>query len=152
MIDEVLAAFLQEGIAIHLGTRNAALEPNGARAIAARVDGDGQHIEVFVPDVAVGPVLADLGDNGQAAVCFARPQDDRACQVKGVFASARPATQAEEPMVAGQWRGFLDQLAIIGIPGESTRPWIVWPCTAVRIRVTAVYSQTPGPDAGKRLS
>jgi hypothetical protein len=27
----------------------------------------------------------------------------------------------------------------------------VWPCVAVTIRVTQVFSQTPGPDAGAVL-
>ena len=42
MIDKELAAFLQEGIAIQLGTRNARLEPNGARVVAVKVEDDGQ--------------------------------------------------------------------------------------------------------------
>ena len=36
MIDPDLRAFLQEGVGIHIGTRNAALEPNGARASPSR--------------------------------------------------------------------------------------------------------------------
>jgi hypothetical protein len=101
--------------------------------------------------VAAGPVLDDLRANGQAAVVFARPEDDRACQVKGVFVSARAAAADEEPLVREQFDGFRRQLEIIGMPGESTRPWIVWPATAVRLRVTAVFDQTPGPSAGAPL-
>ena len=36
MIDAQLAAFLQEGVGIHIATRNGALQPNGARAIAVQ--------------------------------------------------------------------------------------------------------------------
>ena len=104
-----------------------------------------------MPTVAAGPVLDDLRANGQAAVVFARPEDDRACQVKGTFVSARPATADEEPLVQAQFDGFLRQLEIIGMPGESTRLWIVWPATAVRLRVTALFDQTPGPKAGAPL-
>ena len=42
------------------------------------------------PTVGAGPILDDLQANGQAAIVFARPEDDRACQVKGTFVSARP--------------------------------------------------------------
>ena len=41
MIDPQFAAFLQEGLAVHIGTRNQHLEPNGARAIALTVEDDG---------------------------------------------------------------------------------------------------------------
>jgi hypothetical protein len=29
--------------------------------------------------------------------------------------------------------------------------WQVWPCVAVRVRVTALFDQTPGPGAGQAL-
>ncbi len=38
------------------------------------------------------------------------------------------------------------------MPGESTRVWRVWPAIAVRLRVTAVFDQTPGPQAGAALA
>ena len=72
--------------------------------------------------------------------------------MKGVFVSAAQAAAEDQPVVLAQWHGFLRQLEIIGTPGESTRTWITWPCVAIRLRVTALYSQTPGPDAGAALS
>jgi hypothetical protein len=148
MLDDSLAAFLQQGVAINIGTRNARLEPSASYVGAALVDPDRKHLTVFVPAIGADAVLLDLQANGQAAVVFARPEDDRACQVKGTFVSARPATDDEAPVVHEQYTGFLRQLEIIGMPGESTRSWIVWPAVAVRLRVTAVFDQTPGPKAG----
>src|SRR6478735_7566354 len=115
MIDVELAAFLQEGIAIQLGTRNDRLEPNGVRVVAVSVDGDGRHLVAYVPDAAAPQVLPDLESNGQAALVFARPPDERACQVKGTFTSARPATEAERQSVERQWQRWLDRLASIGV-------------------------------------
>ena len=88
MINNELAAFLEEGIGIQIGTRNASLEPNGARVVAVRVDDNGTHIVAFVPERAIEVVAPDLEANGQAALVFARPPDERSCQVKGVFSSA----------------------------------------------------------------
>lgn len=148
MLDDSLAAFLEQGVAINIGTRNALLEPSAAYVGAVLVDPDRQHLTVFVPTVGAEAVLADLQANGQAAIVFARPEDDRACQVKGTFVSVRPATDEEGGLVHDQYAGFLRQLEIIGMPGESTRTWVVWPALAVRLRVTAVFDQTPGPKAG----
>lgn len=152
MFDDAMLAFLQQGLAINIGTRNDRLEPNAAHVPATVVESDRLHLTVYVPTDAAGPILADLEANGQAALVFARPEDDTACQVKGVFVSARPATAAERPQVMAQWAGFLNQLVAVGLPGEASRQWAIWPCVAVRIRATALFSQTPGPDAGAPLS
>jgi hypothetical protein len=152
MIDVELAAFLQEGIAIQLGTRNERLEPNGVRVVSVAVDPDGRHIVAYVPDAAVAQVLPDLQSNGQAALVFARPPDERACQLKGTFTNAQPATAAERAGVEAQWDRWLDRLASIGVARATLEPWITWPCTAIRLRVTAIFDQTPGPNAGAPLA
>lgn len=152
MIDTQLAAFIQEGVGIHIGSRNAALEPNGARAIAVHVEEGGLHLVVYVAEAAAARILPDLEGNGQVAVGFGRPIDDRACQIKGVFVSARPATEAERSSVSAQWSGFLDSLERIGIPRVATTTWKTWPAVAIRIRANAVFNQTPGPDAGAPIA
>lgn len=152
MISRDLASFLEEGLGIYVGTRNAALEPHGARASAARVDGDLSHLTVFVPTIAADRVLADLRANQQIAVSFGRPVDDRACQVKGVFVESRDASEQERELVTRQWDAFLAKLETIGIPRAATEGWATWPAVAVRLKPTAVFDQTPGPGAGKPVS
>jgi hypothetical protein len=152
MIDPQLAQFLQEGLGIHLGTRNEALEPNGARAVAIKVDDDGLYVTVFMAKVASERLMPNLKSNGQAAVTVARPIDERACQLKGTFVSARPAKSSERPFVMQQWEGLLKYLEAIGIPRKGTENWITWPAVAIRLRVTALFDQTPGAKAGTPLS
>jgi hypothetical protein len=48
MIDRQLASFMEEGLGIHIGTRDERLQPAGARAAAVKVDGDGTHLVVYV--------------------------------------------------------------------------------------------------------
>lgn len=135
-----------------MGTRNARLEPNGARVIAVTVEADRQHLVAFVPVVDAAAVVRDLEDNGQAALAFARPADDRACQIKGEAVSIRQAEPAELAVVQAQWMRQVEQLAMVGIPPEATSRWVTWPCVAVRLRVTAAFDQTPGPGAGAALA
>jgi hypothetical protein len=151
MIDRELASFLQEGIAIQLGTRNAGLEPNGVRAVAARVEEDGTHIVAYVPELAVHHVLPDLESNGHAALVFARPPDERACQLKGTFAGMRAATADERDAVQAQWDRWLERLTTIGVARPVFEHWVMWPCVAIRVRVDAIFNQTPGPGAGARV-
>ena len=81
-----------------------------------------------------------------------RPTDDRACQVKGVVVGTRAASEAERPVVAAQWDGFLGSLEQIGIPRVATKTWVTWPAVAIRVRVNALFNQTPGPGAGAPIA
>jgi len=152
MIDEALAAFIHEGLAVHLGTRDADLHPNGVRLTAVRVEPGGTHVVAFVPEAGAAAALADLQSNGQAAIAIARPIDDRSCQIKGEFVSSAPAPEADRAFILGQWAGFLNQLEMVGLPSRAATNWSSWPCVAVRIRVTALFDQTPGPKAGSALT
>jgi len=152
MIGTELAAFLQEGVGIHIGTRNAALEPNGSRALAVKVEEDGRHLVVYVARVAAERLLPDLQANGQAAVGFGRPIDDRACQVKGLYLESRDAGDDDRPIVDAQWNGFLSSLEQIGIPRAMSRGWATWPAVAIRLRANAIFDQTPGPGAGAPIA
>ena len=151
MIEPELRAFLEGGVGIHIGSRTATLEPNGARVTAVKVEDDLLHLLVYVPEVAAGRVLPDLQANGAAAVVFARPVDDRACQIKGIFAGSRPAVADERRFVEQQWQAFLDNLEKIGIPRVGASGWITWPSVVIRIRATTIFEQTPGPQAGAQL-
>jgi len=153
MLDKSLTEFLEQGLAIHIGTRNSALRPNGCRVTAVRVEDQGRNLVAYIPKAATPAVLNDLRDNGQAAVSFARPTDDRAVQVKGEFLDMRDADASEEAFVLGQWQALLKELDMIGLAAlTSTSSWLMWPCVAVTLRVTNVFSQTPGPEAGSVLS
>jgi|RhiMethySRZTD1v2_1073278.scaffolds.fasta_scaffold642144_2 hypothetical protein len=148
MIEPDLRAFLEGGLGIHIGTRTSRLEPNGARALAVKVEDDRLHLIVYLADVAARRVVPDLRANSAIAVGFARPIDERACQIKGIFVEVRPAAGDERRLVEEQVDGFRTNLEHIGIPRIGTSGWITWPAVAIRFRATTIFEQTPGPDAG----
>jgi hypothetical protein len=63
----------------------------------------------------------------------------------------RAASARERKTIERQWDALLDNLAQIGIPRAATASYKLWPSVAIRIRVTALFSQTPGPGAGAPL-
>ena len=76
MIDAALALFLQQGLAINIGTRNARLEPHAAYAPAARVEPDGTHVVVFVPVIGAAAILVPTY-SGRTASAVARHRPRR---------------------------------------------------------------------------
>lgn len=152
MLNKQLSDFLEQGLSMHMATRDEALQPHGARVSALKVEDGGTSVVVYLPAVATAPLLADLHHNGQAAVACVWPPDDRGCQLKGTFIDAVPAPPEDETFVRAQWEDFRDSLEAVGLPRMATDGWAVWPCTAIRLRVNAVFDQTPGPGAGAPLS
>jgi hypothetical protein len=151
MISSELAAFLESGVAILVGTRDARLVPDATRAIGARVGKGGAELTVFLPDVISGPALANLRDNGRVAVAFSRAADHRTFQVKGQAVEVRPAT-AEERAVVDRFRcAWASALSEVGLPPRITLRMAHWPAHAVRVRVERIFVQTPGPGAGAPL-
>lgn len=148
MIDEPLRDFLEQGLSVHLSTRDHGLTPVGARALAIRVHDDRVHVTVYLSAIAAARLVEPLEVSRQAAVNLGRPMDDRACQLKGVFVAMRDATDDERTLVDTQWNGFLGQLEMIGIQRATLAGWSIWPAVAVEIRTTALFEQTPGPLAG----
>ena len=132
--------------------RGERLEPNGARALAVRVEPDRLHLTVYVAAVAMPRVLPDLEANGQIAISFGRPEDDRACQVKGFVVGTRPAAEDERLFVAAQFDGYQRQLEKIGIARRVVAGWSTWPAAAITVKATALFEQTPGPGAGAPIA
>jgi len=151
MLNPEVAVFIQGGQDIRVATCNARLEPIGCRVVAAVVDAGGTHVTAFLPERSAMAMLENLEANPEAALCFGRPTDDRACQVKGRFVGARPATDAERAIIEAQLALLGQQMAMIAIPEVAFAGWVHWPAVAVTIKVTAVFNQTPGPGAGAPL-
>lgn len=151
VIPEELASFLESGLSITAGTRDADLRPDGARAFALRVHEDREHLTTFFHAKAAPALLRNLADCPLIALSIDRPTDSRACQIKGEFTGSRRARTGERALVEQQFDGFLRELEVIGIPRAMTSGWLFWPCVAVDMRITHLYEATPGPGAGDPL-
>ena len=151
VISDELKGFLESGVSINIATRDGGLAPHGTRVWAVLVDADHAHVTAYVAKGAAPRLVADLDDNSRVALAFSRPTDHRSCQIKGVCVAKRPARSSEKDAVLGQFGGFLDQLAAVGIPRVMTAGWWRWPCVALRVRVTDLFHQTPGPGAGEKM-
>jgi hypothetical protein len=145
-----LVDFLESGVAILVGTRDASLHPETARACGAVVERDRRKLTVFLSERWPG-VFENLRDNGQIATNFVRPHDHYSIQLKGDGATLRPATAAERSIVERWHAGWIEQLWLVGIPRSISKRFHIWPAHAVTFDVHDIFVQTPGPGAGKRL-
>lgn len=150
-ISDELVEFLQSGLSIVVATRDGDLQPDGAVAWAARVHDDREGLTVFLHEQAAREMLANLAAHPEIALDFDRPTSHRACQVKGVHVATRRARASERALVERQLEAFAGDLEAIGIPRAMTGGGTTWPCTALELRVTQLFEQTPGPGTGEPL-
>jgi hypothetical protein len=152
VITPELAAFLESGVSVLVGTRDARLVSECQRALGARVEPDGRHLVVFVPCAVGERIVADARATGRIAVCFARVEDHQSIQLKGSVDGIREADESERAGIERYRHAFADVLAVIGMPRALTLRIAHWPCWAIRVRVDASFVQTPGPGAGRALA
>lgn len=149
-LSEELAEFVEGGLSMLVGTRDAALRPKVERAVGAFVGPDRETITVYLNQALASQAVANLNENGSIAITVSRPYDHRSLQVKGQMIEMHEST-AEDRSKQERWLiGFVEHLYIIGLPRSIVRTLQIFPSVAVTMRIEDMFEQTPGPGAGRR--
>ena len=152
-----LKTFIERGVSVMVGTRDAELVPELVRAWGPRVSRDRTHISVCVAIAASEKTLENLRDNARVAVTFALPANSNAMQVWGRCIGTRRAQRDDLSAVQQHRETFARVNKDIGVPPAFIEAlWqreLAGSPVMVRIRFVAerVFNQTPGPDAGSPL-
>lgn len=140
---------------MHAGTRDERLRPAHTFVIGAVVHPDQETITFFVPESRSQRILSDLQNNGRVALAVGLATHE-AYQLKGVYISPRPA-DAKERTVQEIYRSkLLSAMLQAGYPEQIARPLVLGmayqPAVAITFRAEEIFLQTPGPEAGKKIS
>jgi general stress protein 26 len=146
-----LVEFVESGVSVLVGTRDAQLRPQATRAFGATVHEGRKGITIYLLESVSRVTLADLRDNAQVAVTFSRPIDHRSIQLKGRVIDIRPTTDAEQLIQERYLSAWVEHLFVVGLPRAIGRRMQLFPSYAVRIALHGLFHQTPGPDAGRRM-
>jgi hypothetical protein len=150
-LSEELAEFVEGGLSMLIGTRDAALRSQVDRAVGAFVCPDRESVTVYLNKALAAKAVANLEDNGRVALTLSRPYDHRSLQIKGLLVSLRDGTE-EDRIKQERWlAGFVEHLYIVGLPRSVIRQLKIFPSVALTMRIEDVFVQTPGPGAGRRF-
>ncbi|HEX4334891.1 MAG TPA: hypothetical protein VH062_03195 [Polyangiaceae bacterium] len=127
-----LAGFLESGISILVGTRDARLRPSTLRAMGASVERDARVITLYMPEATSARTLANLRDNGQIAATFSLALDHRTIQIKGTCFEIRRSGAREREAQERYRERFIEALQMIGMPRFVTERATYWPSLAVQ--------------------
>jgi hypothetical protein len=146
-LPQAFAEFVEPGLSIRIGTRDAHRRPECAIGWGAVLHAPAT-LTVYLPHAFAGRTIQNLEENGQIAVALMRLSDYHAYQVKGCAAEWRVVEERERPPLELHAAAYADAAGEIG---QAIRRVAFWPAVAIDVEVRAVFLQTPGPGTGQRL-
>lgn len=156
-ISAELKGFLESGISVVVGTRDADLIPEITRAWGLQVSKDRKCVSLSVPLATSRKTLDNLAENGQMTVCCSLPTSYKTIQLKGRCIQKVDASRTDLASVERHREAFARMNEHIGFPRQRSEAF--WrkelESSAVLIRLRFVpehiFDQTPGPNAGSPL-
>ena len=150
MIDEALAAFLERGCAMVVGTVDPDGWPHAQRGWGCRVL-DPRTVRILLDD-SDATLRAHVDDGGRIAVTSADVRDLRSVQLKGSVTSVEAAGPDDlERCERHNDELFEDIWQTDFFPRELTERMVPPGYVVAVVEIDEVFDQTPGPGAGARV-
>lgn len=144
-----LVEYMESGVSLLVGTRNAARRPSSARAYGVEINAPSNTATVFIAAPGSQITLSNLRDNGQLALTFSRPIDHRSLQVKGRVLSITETDERQRGLQDRYFSRFAEGLVFTGLQQSLLRRIRYFPSYAVHFQLESMFDQTPGPGAGR---
>lgn len=141
----------ESGVATHVGANHPEHGPVLAAGSGFRVYPEDAHADVFVDLRSSEHLLKALRADGRVAVVVSDPITYRSLQFKGRCREIREPSPLDLAWVSRSRELFTAAAALVGEPPSVTRNYWSGDVVCVTLSVEALYDQTPGPDAGRRL-
>jgi hypothetical protein len=151
-LTEELVEFIESGVSLLVGTRDASLRPECLRGVGAAVSADRKRLTVYLSSATAERTLSNLEQNGEIAVSFSRIIDHRTIQAKGKVVGIRPSGPDDRLIQERYLASFVEQVYLVGLPRTITRRLRISPSVAVDFEIREMFAQTPGPGAGRRIA
>jgi len=148
------AAFIEGPRSVYATGRDAARRPSLARVLGCVVADDRRRVLLIVQSVQARQVLRDVADNGALAIVFNAPETHQTLQMKGRGRCVAPPPDAEA-LVQQRLAAFTAVIAPHGFAPELVHAIVRGSpdaLTAIDFEPQALFEQTPGPQAGRRIA
>ena len=155
MIPDRVVEVLHGPAVMYAGTRSERLHTTQTWVTGAVVHPDHETVTFFVPESRSEKIESNLKNNGKVALAFGLLTHE-AYQLKGTYISSRP-TDAKDWAVQEAYRAkVLSALLQASYPEQIAKPlalgFVYRPGIAITFRAEEIFLQTPGPEAGKKIS
>lgn len=154
ILDTETSAFIQHHVSINLAAANADNRPAVTRVYGCRVAPDRGSVTLFIPGVYNQSLLDNIRAARTIAVVFSRPGTHKTIQLKGTDAKITAIEESDWPLIKDYCTSLVEELLNLGYPDAFSKSMVL-PLekldTAIRFTPLTAFSQTPGPEAGRKL-
>jgi len=155
LINDDLAAFIASSMSITLASRSLDNMPSATRAKGCvLLRGDPYRLRVFVSASQARQVVADIKSTAAISITFSDPESHRTVQLKGFDAKVCDLHPSERNLIDEYVTAFSSRVEPLGFSAAYVRAFFASPPDEVALEFspTEAFQQTPGPNAGARLS
>lgn len=147
--------FMESGLALTAASRNASNRPSTACGLACRVLDNGAQFMVVIRPSQCPNFLSDVREHGVIAVACAQVGSNRSLQIKGRNAKVGAVAAFELGEIVAQTGAFVEAVVSFDhLTDAMMRAYVhfdLQDLAAVKFTPDAIFTQTPGPDAGARI-
>lgn len=145
-------SFITSGLSITASARDSRLIPSICRILACTTHQQGALVRLFLVKSQALQLLRDIAANGRIAVVFNQPSSHRTLQIKGINAHETAVLDTDLAAITAGCKGFADNVLLLGFDYAFSRAfqhYTLPDLTAIDFTLSALFEQSPGPDAGK---
>lgn len=148
-------AIMAKGVSLMLSSCDHALTPSVMRAMGSRVEAEGRRITAYLGRGQARQLLDDIARTGRLAAVFSQPSTHLTVQLKSRRVRIREARADDEPYLERYLRSMEEEVEAAGFAAVYAQAMLARDpagLVAVEFEPDEAYDQTPGPQAGRRLS
>ncbi|GAB4071400.1 hypothetical protein KHC28_03560 [Ancylobacter sonchi] len=152
MIEAEVATFIEGAVMTILASRDAAMVAAIGRGVGTRRL-DAGAFETLVSRAQWPLLLANLETAAPLAITFVRAEDYRCYQIKAEVEALAEAGEEDRARALSYIAAMSARLGALGVPPRPISAWLTErDLVRVAYRPLSLYTQTPGPQAGSRLT
>ena len=148
-------AFITGSVSVIVGSRGSTLQPSVMRAVGVRLLEDESALKIYLERSRSRTLLDHVAAHGHVAVVFSRPTTHETLQVKSRHARlASDIDDADWAAIVHYGPRLAAEIASLGFSAAFCGALLACQredAVALWLQPEAVYDQTPGPVAGRRL-
>jgi hypothetical protein len=120
LADDVIR-FVESGVSITAGSRDARCVPSMARVLGCRVEPDGSTLQFWMVASQSAQLRLDCRTSDRLVAVFSQPSTHRTLQIKGDSVAEIPVTAADRIVIEEHIRGFGAEVAPMGFGRTFTQ-------------------------------
>lgn len=144
---ERLSELIDRSSIMHLGTCSPEGIPLSTRVVGGYVVAPDRQIAVYIPQKNADRILRHLEQNPKLALLFIDPHTYQSLQVKGLLENISESTERDYRLQDLYFLRMRRHSLPEGFYNIHRKPALT-----LRMTITDVYDQTPGPNAGKLMN